>query len=112
MSRIINNRTVLPTQCLTQNNARLECPVCSKLIGVCRYLPVDKDVDSSSKLIREAIAYCDHCDHIIRWEQPVDAEGSPVYALGIKHSLIRDQKRIEKLLIFAPELRGVADVVC
>lgn len=95
-----------------QTNAsaqRVECPQCQKSYVGAATVNGEPQYDQQKRIFKMTRwAYCDHCNHLIAWDQATDSEGKhlgEVFASSL--TIIDAPPAVENFLKRHPELKGV-----
>jgi hypothetical protein len=89
--------------------ARAECPTCGKVFcetAIVSDAPFYSEPFGTWALTRKL--FCDHCDHLIVWQQTCRPDGSERGPVVCGPSLLREPRAIDRFLAAHPEGAGVA----
>jgi hypothetical protein len=90
---------------------RVECPACFKLLNeasVVNDSPIYRYQHGQHVTVRRV--YCDHCNHIVVWEQASNKSGTRFGQQLGTHAISRSAQAIERFLRAHPEAAGVLQV--
>jgi hypothetical protein len=98
-------------QQLAPSGQRVECPQCFKLFteaSVVSDAPIYRYGHGQHVSVRRL--YCDHCNHIVVWEQASNKSGTRFGQQLGAHAISRSAQAIERFLRAHPEAAGVLQV--
>jgi hypothetical protein len=91
---------------------RVECPVCDKVFAGGAIVTSEPEyVPALGQYRAVRRVYCDHCDHLVIWEQTSNSNGSRLgIVLNNSMSIARGKHVVEKFLAAHPEAAGIVAV--